>query len=91
MARLIKHNRFLDIFYYELTDDGLLIDRGMEYYDSKYGLTHEYSDVFPLKNCMLGGVKVKCPRNPKKFLDTTYRTDVTKPNLKCVNSTWIKI
>ena len=33
MARLILRNIHLDIFYYEHTDDGLLIDREMEYYD----------------------------------------------------------
>ena len=68
MARLIRGNCRLDIFYYELTDDGLLVDREMEYYDEN-GINHEYSDVFTLKRCMYGGVETTCPRNPKKFLE----------------------
>ena len=89
MARVITNNRHLDIYNYEVLDDRLVIDREMEYYD-KDAMNHEYSDVFPLKRCMYGGVELKCPQNPKKFLDVAYGRDVMVPNKKCINSKWVK-
>ena len=88
MARLLKGYGQLDIYYYELTDDGLLVDREMEYYDAN-AMMHEYSDVFPLKRCMYGGVEMKCPRSPKTFLEIEYGEDVMLSNRKCVNSKWV--
>ena len=49
---------------------------------------HAYSDVFPLKKCMLGGIEMKCPGNPKKYLDIHYGEDVLLPHKKCVNNKW---
>ena len=43
MARLILGNVWLDIFYYEHTEDGLLIDREKEYYDESQ-MYHNFSD-----------------------------------------------
>ena len=89
MARLFIGNTYLDIYHYEVTDDGLLVDREMEYYDQN-AMTHNYSDIFPLKRCMFIGVEVRCPRNPTKFLQIAYGGDVMKPDRKCSNSEWIK-
>ena len=88
MARLIQGTKQLDIFYYELTEDGFVIDREREYYD-EFAIMHNYSDVFPLKKCMLGGVKMKCPAEPIKFLHIQYGKDVLSPNKKCVQNKWI--
>ena len=81
MARLIRGTHHIDIGYYELTKDGLVNDR-------YYGKMHAYSDVFPLKKCMLGGIEMKCPGNPKKYLDIHYGEDVLLPHKKCVNNKW---
>ena len=89
MARLILGQVHLDIFHYEHTEDGLLIDREMEYYDET-AMTHNYSDIFPLKRCMYGGVEVKCPKYSRKFLKKVYGKDVMKPLWKCKNGTWEK-
>lgn len=89
MARLILRNIHLDIFYYEHTDDGLLIDREMEYYDEN-AMVHNYSDIFPLKRCMYGGVEVTCPKYPLKFLEKVYGKNVIEPPWKCKNKTWVK-
>ena len=89
MARLILGTHHLDIFYHEQTDDGLLIDREMEYYDENK-MTHNYSDIFPLKNCMFGGVKVKCPKHPLKFLNMIYGENWMTPPWKCKNGAWVK-
>ena len=87
MARLILGNVWLDIFYYEHTQDGLLIDREKEYYDESQ-MYHNFSDVFPLKRCMLSGVEVKCPHDPLKFLEIIYGQNVMKPSKKCKNGKW---
>ena len=79
----------MDIYNYEITVDGLVIDSEMEYYD-KDAMIHPYTDIFPLKRCMYGGVEMKCPRNPKKFLETAYGQDVMHPEMKCVNSRWVR-
>lgn len=89
MARLITSNVQLDLFHYEVTDDGLLIDREMEYYDEN-AMVHKHSDIFPLMRCMYGGVEVRCPKKPRKFLEIAYGKDVMKPNWKCNNTKWIK-
>ena len=93
MARLILGTHHIDIYYYELTEDGFFIDRNVDM-DDVVTAIHKYSDVFPLKNCMLGGVKMKCPAEPKKFLLIVYgkrRGDVTSPNKKCVQNKWIDV
>ena len=91
MARLILNNVQLDIFHYEHNDeDGLIVDREMEYYD-KEAMNHKYLDIFPLKRCMYGGVEVRCPNNPEKFLQIVYGKDVMMPNYKCVHSKWVKV
>ena len=92
MARLIKGNSHLDIYYYEISDNGLLVDGDVALeYSGTFGTLHEYSDVFPLKRCMYGGVEMKCPRYPKKFLEIVYGANVMKPNSKCVNLQWIDV
>ena len=91
MARLIKGSRQLDIYYYELSDDGtMIVDREMDYYDENRTL-HYYDDVFPLKKCMHGGVELTCPRKPLTFLEIVYGENVMIPKCKCVNSTWITV
>ena len=90
MARLILGETFLDIYYYEHTQDGLLIDRDRARYDEAQ-MYHNYSDTFPLKRCMLGGVEVKCPKYPIKFLDINYGQNVVMPDMKCKNGKWIKV
>ena len=90
MARLFTSNDVpMDIYHYEVTDDGLLVDREMEYYNEG-AMIHNYSDIFPLKRCMYGGRELRCPRNPLKFLQIAYGGDVTRPEWKCSNYRWIK-
>ena len=88
MARLIKGTHYLDIYSYELNDDGLILDHAMEYYDENK-VVHLYDDVFPLKSCMFGGLELSCPSQPHKFLEIVYGKNVMIPKYKCVNSTWI--
>ena len=90
MARLLLGEdiwTWLDIFYYEHTEDGMLIDREMEYYDET-AMTHSYSDIFPLKRCMYGGVEARCPRKPLKFLKKVYGKNVLTPLWNCRNNRW---
>ena len=83
MARLIKSGIHLDLFYYELNDDGtMVVDREMYLYD-EHRTHHEYDDIFPLKKCMYGGVELTCPTNSLKFLDIVYGENVMVPKYKC--------
>ena len=92
MARLIKGNRYLDLFHYETNEDRTwVVHRAMKEDSGKYGSLHYYHDIFPLKKCMLGGVRLMCPANPLKVLETIYGKDAVIPNHKCVNSKWITV
>ena len=98
MGRLLLRKHQIDIFHYKLAEDGFFIGREMEDYD-KFAVysciysckLHKYSDIFPLKNCMLGGVKMKCPAQPKKFLRIRLGEDVMSPDKKCVQNKWIDV
>ena len=86
---MIKGDRHLDIYEYEISEDGaILVDHESEYYGGTYGTVHYCDDIFPLKRCMLGGVVLTCPKNPLQFLETTYGKDVLIPKYKCKHSNW---
>ena len=89
MARLIKGDCHLDIFYYELRDDGSIIFDHEDYDTGEIRTIYDYDNVFPLKKCMFGGVEMTCPGNPLRFLETVYGDNVLPSQYKCVNSTWI--
>ena len=96
MARLIKSGIYLDIYYYELSDDGTMVVDPLVYDPNSMGYVqnvtaHNYDDIFPLKRCMCGGIELTCPRNSLKFIETVYDTNVMVPKYKCVNSTWIAV
>ena len=86
MARLIKGRFYLDIFYYEQTGNGFLVDPYPYYYAQEDGYLHQYNDVFPLKKCMLGGVGMTCPRNTTKYLIKNFGEDFMTPEYKCFDS-----
>ena len=40
---------------------------------------------------LIGGVEVKCPKYPLKFLDINYGQNVMMPDKKCRKGKWIKV
>ena len=80
LGRLIKAGKHLDIYDYTIKQ-GWLIDPSEGY--------HEFpvDNVFPLKYCMFLGMKTKCPRKPKLFLESFYSN--LHPNKICRNGKWI--
>ena len=90
IARLIKGKHQLDIWHFEQTDNGTLVDGYPNFYTQKNGHIHLYNDVFPLKMCVYGGVKMACPRMPMKYLKQTYGENAMIPHKRCVNSKWAK-
>ena len=70
MARSKKGTRVLDIFPCELRNDGSMVVDGH---------LMAYDDWFPMKKCMLGRVEMTCPKNPIKFLETHYGSNMLTP------------
>ncbi|CAF1223529.1 unnamed protein product [Adineta ricciae] len=58
---------------------------------SYYWLPLPIEWIFPLKPCLLTGIKTWCPAKPDKIVARIYGSEsVNHSNYECINNTWVK-
>ena len=85
--------KHMDILDYHFIDNGLYVQETYGYIRTLLhgGGKHKIDSIFPLKRCMLAGVEMRCPNNPRMYLNVHYekQMDIMKLDKICKNNAWV--